>query len=224
MTIGTRGRSKKTYRTKKTTQKKLVKAIKRVVNYRTEKKFYDTIQNGVVFNATGLTAGGICQPLSGMGTGGTVSLRIGDRIICKRLDISFNVDAPLAGGGFTGDTSCRLIIFAWNDNDGTPPIPAAVLQYINFGYTPSSPYLNESLQGRRLKVFYDSRQRVTLNSTNGNLIIQKRINLKDHYIQYNQAVATGNNNLYMLVVSDNTTASGFVWSLYGTVRLWFTDA
>lgn len=224
MTIGTRGRSAKSYRVKKTTQKKLVKTIKRVVNRGQEKKFYDTIQNGVVFNAAGLTAGGTCQPLSGMGTGGTVSLRIGDRIICRRLDLSFNVDAPAAGGGFTGDTSCRLIIFSWNDNDATAPTPAQVLSYINFQYTPSSPYLNESLQGKRLKVYYDSRQRICLNSTNGNLIIQKRVNLKEHYIQYNQAAATGNNNLYMLVVSDNTTASTFTWTLFGSIRLWFTDA
>lgn len=206
----------------KSNEKEIRTVVKRMLKKDVELKFYDTTYNAITFNSAGISAT-VFQNLSGMGTGGTQSLRIGDEIQCSRLDYSFLFDVP--SGAFTGDSCMRMLIFRWNDNDGgSAPTAATVLQYPAVTYTPHSPLLFQSTEGKRLTVLHDSKAMVALNAQNGCFVHKGSINLKDHPIRYNGGANTANGQLYLMLMSDNLVAGGIVWTAYGVIRLLYGDA
>jgi len=218
-----RATTKKTAKKKtKSDDKEIAKVVKRIMKKDIELKFFDTVCAGITFNSAGITATTFLT-LSNMGQGGTQSLRIGDEIQCSRLDYSFLFDVPT--GAFTGDSCMRMIIFRWNDNDGgTAPTIGSVLQYTGATYTPHSPILFQSSEGKRLTVVHDSKAMVALNAQNGCFVHKGSVNLRNHPIRYNTGANTANGQLYCLCVSDNLVAGGIVWTGYGVIRLLFNDA
>jgi len=196
------------------------KVVKKELKKEVEEKFLDNI-----FINQGVTSGAGTYTFNltnNIAQGATAQDRIGDRIMLKYIDLTLQAKSPYFTLSVFGE-AVRCIIYRYNDDDsGATPDADFVLQYgtsvTNFEGV-NSPYLWESIKGKRISILYDSGPRGSKFYPEGNTErMRKRIKV-NRPIQYDAGLGTGSGNIYFLVVGSTANS----WVFDGNARVVYTD-
>lgn len=179
-----------------------------------EKKHYDrTISNNFGSDAA-------CSVLTNISQGDTSSTRTGLKVYAKNLLINGSIGWSSTA---TQESMMRVIIFIDKNPNGAVPAITNVLESgaINSLY-------NNIYEGKRFVVLKD----VRFSNTDAHTSIPKEtafswkipINRSLTYLSgSNDSASLGSNNLFAVMVSDVTTASGDTAAVNYTTRVYYTD-
>ncbi len=189
--------------------KKQVRDMIKSTKQLAEMKFLD--------NSSGATVtydwNGAIFSLSNVATGTGISNKIGSSIRPKRIELNCDASSSATSLFF------RFILFQDNEQLGTTPAVTDILSTIGSSYAIVSPYNFEyAYTAKRFKILADK----TLNVGTGGPANQlAKINrLMKGTISFQTGNVNGKNSLYLIVISDQSTAAGGVrW--YS--RLYFQD-
>lgn len=175
-----------------------VKRVKRVINSEQEKKFLLTNSSGTISWTGG------CTVLTNVPQGDTDSQRDGDQVYSRSLEIRCNLQI-----GTNTSNLITLIVFQWFPT--TVPTTVGVLfpSAVSSGSAPLSPYNHD--YRTQFKIL--ARRSVNLiGAAASNPDYQKQIVfwIKSGFrrkIQFLAGSTAANNHIYLLTISDSTTAT-----------------
>jgi len=136
--------------------------------------------------------------------------RIGDSV--KAVSVMFNLQLY-----YTTNTTVRIILFQWHPSDLVQPLINDILEDVA-----TFPSLSEPKRDMKdnYRFFYDKKFTVSQYKPIINVNINKK-NLKLRKTQFNAGGTVGTNNIYMLVITDNTFINATVYDARYKVE--FTD-
>jgi len=159
------------------------------------------------------TSGSISK-LTSIAQGDTDSTRDGDALAIVRIQ-SVMIAA-------VADTTniCRVVIFAWNSDDGVEaPTMSSLFQTTSTAYI--SAFNRDNVRSKKLVVLYDTI--MTLSSA-GPMIKESRFEKKwkKHQISFTATTTAGIGHIYAVYVSDSAGIPNPLFTAYH--RVWFTDS
>lgn len=222
---GLKGR-RKAIMGKQSVQRRMLQSLARreaqkVVARAGEEKYVDTTAT-----AGGVTYSGYLAEFTAPSGGATANTRVGDKITVKRIEFQYEVI------GYDGTDVMRVIIFKWNNDDGSyAPTVTGILDSGVVGGTnaPIAPYTWDNFKAKDFEILYDQVHSLSWGApaTSGTEVQTHRVKLfgrglgSSADIQLNAGATTGKGKYGVLVISDSAVAGHpkFAWH----ARLVFTD-
>lgn len=194
------------------------KQVKRIINSRIEKKYYDSLLSAQTVTYNGTLQDLCLIPLSTSSSDDTK--RVGDQVIYYRMEINYAVFNATA----TTTNMVRVILFQWKQYS-TPTIGNILLNnnpdLVGTADAPLAFYNHD--QRGLYNIIYDRRHNLNYTNTyftSKHLVLKsKRIRKK---IQYIANSTNGYNHIYFLIISDDGAISYPTYSFAS--RITYMDA
>lgn len=186
------------------------KQVKMLLTKNLELKSYD---NGGVATISNVA---IVSHQSAIPQGNAQSQRVGNEIVASYAEISYMLTI--------GDALnwVRIIYFQWHEDNAISVPTIADLLYTLGGTNPGMNLLHFD-ERHRFKVIYDKVHRLEATSTGSTLFVKDlRVKIPHKTIAYNGTATTGQNQIYVAVVSDS--ALGPHPTFNNQFRLLYRDA
>lgn len=184
--------------TKKEKTKKMYSVAKRAINRYLETHHHNEYNTGIEVNTTGNF-----QCLSDITQGDGDNERLGDTLMLKSITGNMNFIAGSAGTV----SAVRCVIFQWKPDNN---VDAPAVNKILFDAT-NVPYLsNFVIDQSKFRVLKDWLFHVGPVSGASNNLVLKRVNIYKDFkekIEYQGAGTTGSNQIYIMVIGNNTTGT-----------------
>lgn len=195
------------------------KYVKRVLDNSREDKYFDLNNTFAGGTAASDNTGSIVL-LSGISAGTGFANRIGEQVNAKSLKVRMTAEPAYAGGGTTPVlTKLRCIIFMDTQiRTSTLPTVADVLEAVAY----NSAINHVAVNARRFRILSDRIIHMVINNDSALNIFVKQWKLKSKINYTNTSTGTQRNNIYVLYLSDQATATAPAVNLYS--RLTFEDA
>jgi hypothetical protein len=171
-------------------------------------KYFDTV--------TGLdttTSSGKVTNLSAIPQGASISNRVGDEIYLESIEFAMNIQFIVTAAGSA--SALRLILFQYYlDTSLASASASTVLQYTAQPYALASPFNMTNLRQENFGIIWEQLFPLAgnVNTANGvgnygptSTFIRKVFPIKRR-LRYDAAATTGNGHLYLLAVTDSSTA------------------
>lgn len=189
---------RKVYRKKRTRRyRKKTGGVRRLANK--VQKYLGELKYGDSSAYYTVSYNGACYSLSDIAQGGaTDTSRSGDQLTLQSLKFNYSL---VLGDSFN---LFRVIIFQWYPLDTVAPSPGDLLQAVGTVDSPLSTYEHD----RRFQkhVLYDKLH--NLHTYQPQIVKKVKITkFKKNRIQYAGGTTTGQNKIYVLVISDSSTVS-----------------
>lgn len=222
----------------KVMKKFIDKEIKRIERRDVEVKEYVS-NSGAAFADLNYQTNNIFALSGGPAQGTTSVTRLGDKIELKELHLRVYFQMPNYDGVHATDTktAIRMIVFQWYENTTFRfPTVADIVKVSSAGGNAqqfTAPY--NHVQQSLYQILYDKTHRLLLNSnggltdSNSNLVVPLKLkNFRRKVQQFMPAgdAANGMNQLFLLLISNSTTATGNnqVCQMIYTAQVLFIDA
>jgi len=187
--------------------------VKRLIANQEELKRFPVYAGYTTVNATGTIT-----KWSTIAQGDTQLTRDGIEIQFKKLDLRYNMYVSAAAANITN--AFRIIVFQWKPDDSASPPGVSSIIDTSFTQPVFSPLNRDT--NHLYRVMYDKMHSV-YNAGNGSVGVHRMITNKRcaKTIKYATGVNTGENQIYVLVISDAAVQVPS-WS-YGAY-LYYTDS
>jgi len=184
--------------------------LSKAISSSTEPKIFD-----LTMNIANVTYAGTIIDLCPVPQGVTEVTRIGDELLPKRLEIRMNFINADAYNMY------RAIIFRWKQNDTVAPTVGGIIESSGPSTT-QSVYVPLNVNTRStFEVLYDKTFNTNAVSV-ANKFVKINLKLAKKKIEYSFSSTAGQNKIYMLIISDSSTATHPTHIGYS--RLIFTDS